>query len=121
MICQNIDHFETVFHPAAGRDVGAGHSFGTIIMEALVEAKFAFAARTLDGPAGKTAGDLLDILLRITTVNPEGVQFHHLAGIVFVDASPPVIPSPLSGRTLRTDAHPIVQIEKHRRALRRRS
>jgi hypothetical protein len=97
--------------------VRAKHSFGATIMEALLETKFTLAARSLDRPAGKTAGDFLDIFLCITAVHPKRVQFHDLAGIVFVDTSAAVIRSPLSRRTLRTNAHPIVQVKKHRRAL----
>ena len=36
--------------------------------------------------AGQHAGQLLHVLLRVTTINAQRVQLHHFAGVVFVDA-----------------------------------
>ena len=41
-------------------------------------------ARESQGPAGEAARDLLDIEFRVSTVDPERVQLHQLARVVFV-------------------------------------
>jgi hypothetical protein len=43
-------------------------------MDKRVEDELAVAARPADGPAGKAAGDLVDIFLCVTAIDPEGVQ-----------------------------------------------
>ena len=42
--------------------------------------------RAIDGPAGEDAGYLGDVGLGVAAVDAEGVEFHQLAGVVFVEA-----------------------------------
>ena len=52
---------------------------------------------------GQNARQCLDIRLRVTRADPHGVQFHDLAGIVFVDMSGGIVG--------------IVEIAQHRRMI----
>jgi len=91
----------------------------------------------IDRPPGERARHVDDVLLRVAAVNAEGVQLHQLAPVVLVEAaartllvlhphhhlSPPARGDAALGidAALRIDALPVVEIEQHRRALRRRA
>src|SRR5438876_3707887 len=85
----------------------------------------------------KTRVDLSDIFLSVAAAYPEGVQFHKLAPVVFIQAGTPSLALLYNQRTVscapaivfrnsvrnfgvRSHAQPIVQIEQHRRTLRSR-
>src|SRR5205823_14177156 len=91
--------------------------------------------RILNRPAGERARDLSDVLLRVPAVDAERVQLHQLAPVILIqtlrrvlalrqrprahDAAP--IHLHLPGRDVRTvwtSAHPVIEIEQHRWALR---
>ena len=68
----------------------------------------------------ETAGDLLYILLRITTINAERVQLQQFARVVFIKTAIDtgrLVPS--GGIRTRHARSPVVEIEKHRRRMRR--
>ena len=48
--------------------------------------------RREDRPARETARNFLHVLLRVTAINAERVQFHQFARVVFIDAAPSVLP-----------------------------
>jgi len=50
-----------------------------------VEFEAAAALGAIDRPAGEDARSLDDVGLRITAVDAEGMQFHQLAGVVFIE------------------------------------
>ena len=103
-----------------------------------VEAEAAALPRLLDRPAGERARDLGDVLLRVAAVDAERVQLHQLAAVVLVQALRRVRVRGAEARhrearrrtmsqrcraSMRPSdrAHPVVEIEEHRRALRRRA
>jgi hypothetical protein len=60
----------------------------------------------------------LDVPLRVTAVNAERVQFHKLAGVVFIQSASAVVgASHPRHRRVGIGAQPIVQIKEHRRTL----
>jgi hypothetical protein len=67
-------------------DLFAEDFLGSRLVAILVEFEAAAALRLVDGPAGEHARHLRDVGLRIAAVHAEGVQFHQLAGVVFVQA-----------------------------------
>jgi hypothetical protein len=67
-------------------DLLAQDFLGSGLMAGFVEFESASALRAIDGPAGEDAGHLGDVGLGVAAVDAEGVQFHQLAGIVFVQA-----------------------------------
>ena len=93
----------------------------------------------LDRPAGERARHLGDVLLRVAAVDAERVQLHQLARVVLVQPARRAWRCRRAGiagmagverRRRRAHrgracgrsvgAHPVVEIEEHRRALRRR-
>ena len=53
---------------------------------ALVEFEIAAAPRIANGPAGEAAGHFGYVLLGVSAIDAEGVQFHQLAAVVFIQA-----------------------------------
>ncbi len=51
-----------------------------------VELKFAAELRPIHGPARQHPGYLGDIRLRVAAIHAYSVQFHQLAGIIFVQS-----------------------------------
>ena len=70
-------------------------------------------------PSGQHPRQLGHILLRVAAVHAQGVQLHHLARIVFVEAlrGLAVIPGARGGLRVGTHALPVVQVPQHRRTL----
>src|ERR1035438_3486207 len=102
--------------------------------------KVATFFRWIESPSGENFGHFGDIVLGVATVDAERVQFHQLAPVIFVEAAGRLfarlavgtilwdrwIAAALLGDSdsrLRIGAHaePVVEIEHHRRALRRRA
>src|SRR5271168_5558602 len=63
------------------------HELGVGIMQIVVELEFGSLARLLDGPAGEAARYFGDVFLRVAAVNAEGVQFHQLAAVIFIQTA----------------------------------
>ena len=110
---------------AAGLDPVAEHQLLAAVVQARVEDVAAALARIADRPAGERARDLGHVLLRVAAVDAQRVQLHQLAAVVLVQPSFLPVARPSSGSRARTSgvrigAHPVVEIEQHRRTLRRR-
>src|SRR5262249_8537464 len=119
MLSQEIDDAETVFHSSSRRDAIAKNDLLAGVMDPRLEIESAFAARLANWPAGQATGHLLDGTLRVTAVNPEGVQLHQLAGVVFVEPSTAVVLAAHARcRRVGIGAQPIVEIKEHRWTLR---
>src|SRR5262245_9662738 len=98
---EDVEHHQAVLDSAPRRNLVAQDYLLAVVVYALVKkeaagiATCAFtrhrihrrstAARLEDGPAGKTARDFLNVLLCVTAVNAECVQFHELARVVLID------------------------------------
>src|SRR5260370_18915004 len=65
----------------------AEHPLGLGIVDPIIKGEFRFGSSIEDGPAGETTGYFDNVLLRITTVNSQSVQFHQFAPVVFVKSS----------------------------------
>ncbi len=80
----------------------------------------------LNVPAGKDLRHLGDVALRVSAVDAEGVEFHQLARVVFIEShrtrfSGLAVHAHLGtprGEGMRTDALGLVEIEEHGGALR---
>src|SRR5205085_5198382 len=101
MMGQNVEHHQSILEATACRNLVAQHDLLAIIMHACVEEEGAWratcsltqhrvrrcatTARLEDGPTSETARDFLHVFLRVATINSEGVKFHQLARVVFVN------------------------------------
>src|SRR5436309_10800310 len=118
---QNIEHHQSILEATAGRNLVAQDYLLTIVVHACVEEEGArratcsltqhrirrcgATARLKDGPTSETARDFLHVLLRVATINSEGVKFHQLARVVFVDTAPLLLLRRTKWlRCIRTDA-----------------
>ena len=82
----------------SGRDLVTQPVFDARLMMLGVELKLEFAVVL---PAGEHFGEFSNVIVAVAAVGTEGVQFHHLAGVIFV----PVV----------FTAELIVKIFQHRR------
>ena len=82
---EDFQHFFAVLDAAVGGDDVAEDDLRAVVVTAGHELEF--AGLRVDAPAGEAAGDFLHVLLRVAAVDAERVQFHDLAGVVFVDAA----------------------------------
>ena len=117
----------------------AEHDLDALVVDARLEAESAALLRSIDGPPGERPRDFGDILLRVAAIDAERVQLQQLAPIVLVEPARRLLGrrlAPAAGATAarrpgrrarrlgvrprRIGAHPVVEIEEHRRTLRRR-
>src|SRR5665213_3793022 len=83
---QQIEHFLPI-PDASGLDLMAEHGLGIWIVKPLVEPELRIASRRANRPASEALGHFNDILLRISAIDAQGVQFHQFPAIVFVKAA----------------------------------
>jgi hypothetical protein len=91
-----------------------------------IEGEVAADEGTIDGPAGEHARDLRYVGLRVAAVDAEGVEFHQLAGVIFVEAFMDYLPGAARGGEVGTlrcervgaDAAGVVEINEHGWAVR---
>src|SRR5579862_5442176 len=81
---QQIEDLLAIVH-ATAIDLAAENRFQPGIVKALIKHELRIPARLANGPAGKGASHLDDILLRVSAVHAKRVQLHQLAAIVFVE------------------------------------
>src|SRR5262245_21375095 len=105
MFTENINDALAVTD-AAGIDFMSQNYFLAAIMLPRPEQELTAQLWSVNGPASERARHFLHVPLCVAAVNAEGVQFHQLAGVVFVDA--------FDGRR-----EMVIKVEKHRGALRR--
>src|SRR6266567_9185175 len=131
---------------ATSMNLFSENDFRIGIVDAFVKFELRIFARLLNGPASETTSDFGDVLLRVATVNAEGVKLHQLATVIFVQPtflflfvlSLRILRRQGPGKTVPGTAHllapgtllrltltragisthEIIQIEKHGRALR---
>src|SRR5262249_48615179 len=110
---EDVEHHQSVFHSATRGDLVTKNRLLAVIMCARIEEESTgsplhglahssvalisarhdsghcgrAAARLEDGPTGKATRDFLHVLLRVTTIDSERVQFHQLARVVLVDTA----------------------------------
>ena len=115
VIMNNGQITDTVLHWAESAlgDVRAAPF--AVVMPGRLIGELAALKAGLHGPAGETAGDLLDVALRVAAVDAQGVQFQQFARIVLVGDSSAVAPA-VHGveindhrRTFGADAQQIVE------------
>src|SRR5262245_45307571 len=81
MLRQNVEHAQSVFDPAAGRDAGSENRLFAAVVDARTEAESPVARRSY-GPAREASRDIYHVFLRVPAVDPERVQFHQLACVI---------------------------------------
>ena len=104
---QNVEHHQSILLSSARGNLVAKHNLFTVIVGQGSKAKRpgvltqhfqstpvhagirrdSGAARRYDCPTGKAPRHFLHVLLRVTALNPEGVQLHQLTRVIFVDAA----------------------------------
>src|SRR6266700_4544101 len=147
MMRQQVQHLHSFFLPVLF-DPLAEDNFLARLMAALFETEVSTFARLANCPAREDARYFRDIILRVTAIDAEGVQFHQLASVVFIQAvtigfalrwplvfgktgcsetssasvSSTTVPrvAPQSKRLIRirSNAQPVIKIKEHGRALR---
>ena len=118
IVREHFQRFFAVFLAAVVEGV-AHHDFLALRVKLGPEHKFGIAARLANGPAGEALGHFDHVLLRVAGVDADGVQLHHFAAVVFVQAALllllPAAPRRARERPMRPDA----EIPGHGRQARR--
>src|ERR1700747_2898457 len=86
ILYRKVYDLRALFHPA-GLNLFPENDLRIGIVDAFVKFKLRIFARFFDGPSSKAAGDFGYVLLGVAAVNPEGVQLHQLASIIFVQTA----------------------------------
>src|SRR5690349_7138936 len=148
MMREDVEHHQSIFHSATGRNFVTEYYLLAIVMRAWIEEERAgralhglaqssvaltgvrhdrgncgsAAARLKDGPTGKATRHFLHVLLRVATIDSERVQLHQLARVVLVDTASLLLlrPETTGSAGVRSNALKVVEVEQHRRTLRRR-
>ena len=84
MTREDIDNVQAVLLGAARwKDMTENDLFLPIVSGG-IELKLGVFVRVIDRPAGKRPRDCNDVLLRVTSIHAQRVQFHQLARVVLV-------------------------------------
>ena len=75
MLCQDVNDHLTVLHSALV-DLVAKDNLLTVVMHPWTERELTAALRRFYAPSGESARDLLDILLRVASVDAQCVELH---------------------------------------------
>src|SRR5205085_12091977 len=84
---QYVDHAQGVADAAARGDGDAEYRLATAVMHPRAEDEAAALIGPVNRPAGEAARDLLNVLLRVATLDAQRVQLHQLARVVLVDVA----------------------------------
>ena len=138
---QEVEDPVSFLGAAHGRDRSSQYRLLTPVVHPAVEDGSRVSPRFRDRPAGEGETGLADVLLSVSSVHAERVEFEELAGVVLVDpaalrrtgllARRGEFPEPTgmsrpegltagiscAGGRGSASAHPVVQIEEHRRGL----
>src|SRR5262245_23480772 len=119
---ENVEDSLAIRDATAGKNLVTEDNFLTVIMQSGPIQKQSLLVRLLNGPAAEASRYFLHILLRVSAVDSERMQFHQLARVVFVQTS---VYSRrfVAFRRIRTRnaRSPVVEIEEHCRRMRRRA
>ena len=80
---EKLDDLFTILYTTS-MDLFSKNDFRIRIVDAFLKFELRIFARLLNGPASETTRDFGDVLLRVATVNAEGVKLHQLATVIFV-------------------------------------
>ena len=83
---QQVENLLTILDAAAVNPV-AQHRLGIGIVQPLVKPELRRALRRANRPAGEALGYLEHVLLSIAGIDAQGMQFHQLAAVIFVEAA----------------------------------
>src|SRR4030095_16727362 len=89
MLGQHLQYGFTVLHSSSGRNAPAEHRLLAVIVQELNKLKAASLPWVLQRPARKAPRHFSDIVLGISSVHPQGMQFHEFARVVLVEAARP--------------------------------
>src|SRR5439155_21207430 len=84
---EKMQHFASFFF-AVGFDAMSENDLVAGLVHTLLERKAALLG-LLQSPSSENSRDLSDILLSVSAVYPERVQFHQLAPVVLIQAAAP--------------------------------
>src|SRR5690348_9946394 len=65
----------------------AHHDFFPVRVNPIVEEELGFFARRTNSPACENLSHVDDVLLRVSGIDADGVEFHHFAAVVLVQAT----------------------------------
>src|SRR5579862_776984 len=103
---QNVEDLDPVFHAMPGANLAPEHAFFAEIVHGRSKDKFATHPRPVNGPPREAARYFNNIFLGITSIHAQGVEFHHFASVVFIQAAPVIILSRL-GLALCLNGRPV--------------
>ena len=109
---------QTIVHAAAARDTLAEDDFFAVVVNARFETKHALPLRLDDRPAGKTAGDFLNIFLRVAAVDAQRYAAPSARARSFRSSRGADCSARRAERRGESGlgAQPVVQVKQHRRA-----
>src|SRR5205823_9217637 len=85
---EKMQHFASFFF-AVGFDAMSENDLVAGLVHTLLGRKAAALLGLLQSPSSENSRDLSDILLSVSAVYPERVQFHQLAPVVLIQAAAP--------------------------------
>src|SRR4051812_17699309 len=88
MMREDVDHIESILFATAGWKRVAQNQLFLTVVSRRIEVVFGILGEIEYRPAGESARDIGNILLRISTIDANGMEFHEFAAIVFVDTGP---------------------------------
>ena len=109
---ENVQHLLGIVLAAASRDGHAQDRLGALVVNTVVIEEVAALAGCANGPTGEAARDFDNVLLRVTAIHAERVEFQQFTSVIFVEAAF-ALGSWFDG-CVGGDGFPIVQIKKHR-------
>ena len=117
---EDIEYTLAVLLAAATVDPMPQDHLLAVIMNPRLELEASALPGHFNRPTGECAGYVLHVLLGVAAVHAERMQFHELAGVIFVEPArrptSPVLPVLVRRRTL-----PVIEVEEHRRTVGRRA
>ncbi len=63
------------------------HRLHALVMNAVIEEKLRIVARLPDAPSGERLRDVDDVILRVSAIHAERVQFHEFAAVILIQTA----------------------------------
>src|SRR5678815_1255034 len=122
MVGQNIDDIEAILLPSTARKLVTKDKLFLSVVPGRIELKLRVLRGVVDRPARECTRYCNNVILSISPINAERVQFEQLAAVVLIETGPLRSRNWWSLAGLIVSWYlrlPVVEIEQHRRVMRR--
>src|SRR5262245_43854479 len=87
MCSQNVNHHYTVFFAATSGNLFHAYDVFPVVLHLGIEVELTAGSRAADRPPGEASRYFLYVLLSVTAVDTQCVEFHDLPCIIFIQAA----------------------------------